>query len=260
MSKCFVIGQNLRSSSKYEEATKAFKHGADNDGCVWCIFVYAEILRSNHDKLYAALPYYLEGAIRGHSTCIANLLEEVYNKEEFGLSCTTHGLYNFWIKIMIELDPKLNQDEAHDQRMNSREELRKGCRFCSTENLPEHHLCEGCRCYSYCCKEHQRSDWIANNHRGECRQLKILKHQYRHHAKKIRDAITSGVDPKTIESLQRLRTELGLNRVKEDYDELLQLLDNDDTKDRNKSPNRYDYLTGRPLDGTVHIGSTSNTI
>ena len=132
--------------------------------------------------------------------------------------------------------------------------------------MPERHLCEGCRCYSYCNKECQRRHWKKKNHRGECRQLKILKYYYRNHAKEIRDEIIRDVDPKTIARLQRVRTKLGLNQPKENYEDLLKLLDRyDDTNkdasnNNNKSPNPIEYFTGRAVDGTVHIGSTPSTI
>ena len=82
---------------------------------------------------------------------------------------------------------------------------------------------------------------------------------YRCKVKEIREAIMRGDDPKTIVRLQTLRTELGLNRPKEEYEELLVTLGDDDTNDTTKSPNRNEYLTARN-DGSVWIGSTSNMI
>ena len=63
----------------------------------------------------------------------------------------------------------------------------------------------------------QRQQGGGGNHIGECQQLKILKHHYRHYAKDSREAIIRGDDPKTIDRLQALRTRLGLNRPKEEY-------------------------------------------
>ena len=74
--------------------------------------------------------------------------------------------------------------------------------------------------------------------------------------KEIRAAITDGVDPKDIPRLQNLRTALGLNRPKEEYEELLLHLGDDSNSD---IQNRYKYLTARK-DGTVHIGSTPEVI
>jgi len=95
---------------------------------------------------------------------------------------------------------------------------------------------------------------------AECRHLKILQEYCKpRHVKEIREAIISGVDPKEIPRLQNLRTALGLNRPKEEYEELLLILSDDDINDTNYSPNRYEYLVGRN-DGTFHIGSTPNVI
>jgi len=95
---------------------------------------------------------------------------------------------------------------------------------------------------------------------AECRQFMILKEYFKpHYAREIRVAIIAGDDPKTIVRLQTLRTQLGLNRPKEDYEELLLSLSDDDKNDISKSPNRYEYLIARK-DGTVHIGSTPNII
>ena len=98
------------------------------------------------------------------------------------------------------------------------------------------------------------------NHMAECRQFMILKEYLkRRYAIEIREAIMRGEDPKNIPRLQTVRTQLGLNRPKEEYEELLLLLSDDDKNDINKSPNRYEYLVARK-DGTVHIGSTPNII
>ena len=73
----------------------------------------------------------------------------------------------------------------------------------------------------------------------------------------IWDAITDGQDPKEIHTLQRLRMKLGLNGPKEEYEELLLILSDDDTNDTKNCSNCYEYLVGRN-DGTVHIRSTPN--
>jgi hypothetical protein len=52
-----------------------------------------------------------------------------------------------------------------------------------------------------------------------------------------------------------------LNRPKEDYDELIELLNTDDGDGDGGSnrPNRYEYLVATRK-GTVHIGSTPESI
>jgi len=100
---------------------------------------------------------------------------------------------------------------------------------------------------------------LSTDSGGECRQLKILKHHYRHYVEEIREAIIRGDNPKDIDRLQALRTLLGLNRPKEDYKELLLLFSDDDKNDTRKSPVGLEYLTARK-DGTVWIGSTPNVM
>ena len=120
---------------------------------------------------------------------------------------------------------------------------------------------------------------------GECRQVILLRKYCKpSYVKEIREAIIGGQDPKEIHTLQRLRMKLGLNRPKEEYEELLLSLANDDDNNNNNSSNtmkrgtklkikgldnsgtvintkieNLEYLTARK-DGTVYIGSTPNVI
>jgi len=72
--------------------------------------------------------------------------------------------------------------------------------------------------------------WNEWNHIGECRQVILLRKYCKpQYVKEIREAIISGQDPKEIHKLQRLRLKLGLNRPKEEYAELMLLL-NDNNK------------------------------
>jgi len=98
-----------------------------------------------------------------------------------------------------------------------------------------------------------------------------------HYVEEIREAIIRGDDPKTINRLQTLRSKLGLDRPKEDYEELLMLRfqnndtndndinsdinanDNDNENNINNSPDPYEYVVGRK-DGTVHIGSSPGAL
>jgi len=70
---------------------------------------------------------------------------------------------------------------------------------------------------------------------SECRQVIILRKYCKPaYIKEIREAIIGGEDPKDIHTLQRLRMKLGLNRPKEEYEELLLRLNNDDNNNNNK--------------------------
>ena len=69
---------------------------------------------------------------------------------------------------------------------------------------------------------------------NECRQAIILRKYCKpSYVKEIRDAIIDGQDPKEIHTLQRLRMKLGLNRPKEEYEELLLILSNDENNNNN---------------------------
>ena len=64
---------------------------------------------------------------------------------------------------------------------------------------------------------------------NECRQVILLRKYCKpSYVKEIREAIMDGQDPKNMHTLQRLRTKLGLNRPKEEYEELLLRLTDDD--------------------------------
>merc|ERR1711992_30849 len=146
--------------------------------------------------------------------------------------------------------------------------------------------CGQCSYYSYCSKSCQTYHWQEQNHCGECRQLKILRKYHKPHKREIRNPIKNGQDPKTIPQLQLLRQKLGLTRSKEEYEPLMERLSNANNaptitnscchnknnkkkcnkknKRKNKNTycqviNPYEYAVARK-DGTVHIGSTPDTI
>jgi len=71
---------------------------------------------------------------------------------------------------------------------------------------------------------------------NECRQVILLRKYCKpSYIKEIRKAIFDGQDPKEIHTLQRLRMKLGLNRPKEEYEELLVSLANDDDNNNNNN-------------------------
>lgn len=107
------------------------------------------------------------------------------------------------------------------KRKEVKEEFLNICRVCSKEDSKERAFekCGSCKHYSYCGKEHQRIHWFEQNHKGECRQLKILKKYCKpRYLRNFREAILHGEDPKTIVRLQTIRTQLGLTRPEEDYE------------------------------------------
>jgi len=204
-----------------------------------------------------ALPFYFESALRGHTRSMHEMVG-CYNEAE---PQPAPAFQNFWIKIMIELGDTMYTKE---ERLAWKKDERSVCANCGikgdSEDMTSKKWCGGCRYYSYCGKDCQTYHWKEEKHRNECRQVILLRKYCKpSYIKEIRDAITDGQDPKEIHTLQRLRMKLGLNRPKEEYEELLLILSDDDINDTNYSPNRYEYLVGRN-DGTFHIGSTPNVI
>merc|ERR1711992_364159 len=140
--------------------------------------------------------------------------------------------------------------------------------------------CGKCSYYSYCSKSCQQYHWKEQNHCGECRQLKILRNYHKPHKREIRNPIKNGQDPKTIPQLQLLRQKLGLTRSKEEYEPLVERLNenknngncnsncnkcsNRNKKSNNKKNNNskscqflnpYEFAVARK-DGSVQIGSS----
>ena len=211
----------------------------------------------------------IESAIRGHLPSI-NYLVDGYRTTK---PVPAYALVSFWMKLMNEItdfedkrsevQKKYYDNITEEKRKKNKKDILNHCFICSKEDSKDRTFdkCSICKYYSYCCKDHQLIHWKkkTGNHMAECRQFMILKEYFKpRYAIEIREAIVSGVDPKNIPRLQTLRTQLGLNRPKEDYEELvLRLNDNNNSNISRLDP--CEYLVGRK-DGTVHIGSTPNII
>jgi len=97
--------------------------------------------------------------------------------------------------------------------------------------------------YAYCGKDCQTYHWKEGKHMNECRQLILLRKYCKpSYVKEIREAIIGGQDPKEIHTLQRLRMKIGLNRPKEEYEELLLSLENDDINNNNNNKNNNNTM------------------
>jgi len=246
---------------------------------VACMFYYAEVQRNHNNQasFHLALPWTLEGALRGHIHCMKLLVIVYYNQKKVPESqqVEAEALRNYWIQMMVEFseERKIKEDV-------------KSCSSCcksknknSEDNKSNNNGTE---------KNDKRSDTtiIIGEEEEESttahRQLSLLRHYNKpHDAIEIRKAILRGEDPKKLQTLQTVRTKLGLNQPEEHYQELLVFLNTTDTdtdtdtdnnnsqdnnnnnhnnkNERQRSANRFDYLIGRK-DGTVHIGSTPELI
>mmetsp|Transcript_48318 Transcript_48318/g.54761 ORF Transcript_48318/g.54761 Transcript_48318/m.54761 type:complete len:295 (+) Transcript_48318:157-1041(+) len=269
-SKYWSVGFDLVIAKQLDLAIETFHRGAATHGCVACIYYYVE-LQVDRGQVHLALPWAMEGAIRGHVVCMEKLIYNCYN-----LAKPVHAgaLYNFWEKTIIAFG---STSFTKEKRKHYKKELANKCFTCDKVDSESPNMkfekCGVCKYYSYCGKECQTYHWKTQNHIGECRQLKLLRTFYSlRKGKEIREALIRGEDPTTVELLQTLRNELGLNRPTHEYEDLMVQLgsttsdtttnnNNTNTNNNNTSnrPNPYEYLVARK-DGTVHIGSTPNTI
>ena len=253
----FAVGVNLLKEDHHDLALDAFLRGAKNDDCVGCMYLYVftqhEFSQHKCNTAHLEVPWALEGAIRGQIGCMV-ILTDIYST--MTEPAVANALMSFWVKMTIELgDTNITEEERKDVKKF----FANVCYVCGKEDSKDKlfEKCGNCKYYTYCGKNCQTRHWSEQNHIAECRQLQILREYCKsRHVKEIREAIIAGVDPKEIPRLQLLRTNLGLNRPKEEYEELLLHLGDDSYSD---IQNRYKYLTARK-DGTVHIGSTPEAI
>mgnify|MGYP006085141397 CR=1 FL=1 len=224
----------------------AFELGAEA-GCVPCMFWHSQRPRDLGLGLDLVLPFMIECAIRGNKVRMYNLLQFYWSRNQFCLLL-------FWDKLVASLeDSETVQLRKQDRKETRRAHLCNNCAACGCKRTDETVLltCEGCKVYWYCSKECQRYHWIVCNHSGECRQNKILRKYCKTEiVREIRDAIIRGEDPKTIGSLQKLRSKLGLNQPRENYENLVDAM----TRDTNS-----EFKVCRK-NGKLLIGSSPNAI
>ena len=98
--------------------------------------------------------------------------------------------------------------------------------------------CGVCKYYSYCGKDCQTRQMSTSHIVTQILQTILCK--------EIREAIIGGQDPKEIHTLQRLRMKLGLNRLKEEYEELLlSLADYDNNNNNNNNTTNKNIIMKR---------------
>mmetsp|Transcript_34143 Transcript_34143/g.39283 ORF Transcript_34143/g.39283 Transcript_34143/m.39283 type:complete len:410 (+) Transcript_34143:79-1308(+) len=116
----FVIGYRLFHNREFLTKNKtqklamdAFLKGCVQEGCVPCMFYYCH-MQLALGRVHLALPWLLEGAIRGHLPCQHRLVNECYNEaapEEVDV------LSNFWAKILISHGSHyITEDMRNDAR------------------------------------------------------------------------------------------------------------------------------------------------
>jgi len=187
-------------------------------GCVPSMAMYG-ILGYPHGRVqkHLALPWLTEAAIRGHTKSMGTFTFQVYTTNDVTYSESEHSFLKalkvYWLLVSLELAeeawvPEVTKNEIHDAKKLAKGDLKKG-------------------------------------NEVECKQLAILKQYHRPYAVEIAERlIVGGENAEFISELQELRTKLGLNRPRVEYEEFANNLYSYPTKD----------LLGRS-DGTVQMGS-----
>ena len=278
------------------QVRNAYKIGAEN-GCIISIKEYALALAVRHettnDCIQLALPWALEGAIRGNSDCyriLINIYAAACEKVDAYSPC---ALCDYWMKFSnkwgIKNDTKDENEEiitSKDQKKRCgviRNELKdtllfKECAMCDEADSVEFNVtlqrCEQCKMYYYCSEKCQSHHWNNQGHRSECKQYQILQKYHKPYAKEIRDAIKRGDDPKDIVRLQILRKKLGLTRPRTEYEQYQTIKGSEGTEESTEltaefstfsleeetpAVNPYSLLIARE-DGTVYLGSIPTVI
>ena len=227
------------------ESLYLLKRGAIEHGCPHSMVAYAQFSLSVYNgkvNFHTAVPWYLEGAIRGSGSCVTQLISEIYRNDEAVL---TKALTLYWMKMFPNFADWDNINDSDLLKLDLDQvngSIERSCAICGKEDTETLTLkqCIGCSVCCYCSQECQIAHWEVHNHRGECKQLKILNKYHKPYAKEIREAVIRG--DTNIPALEKLRYKLGLSRPLEDYVDL-------DLSDRGKQ-----FLVGRN-DGTLWAGS-----
>jgi hypothetical protein len=217
--------RNKLDQKKYIfEWVEVLKHGSTEYKCVASMYDYGTFFinnRSNLGCIHLATPWLLEGAIRGSGLCVETLIDSIYNE----VKPMPTALMAYWLKMNTKLIELREGGEEHQNApkldaMDYKDELGRQCFICLKKDSEILTLqqCMGCKMYCYCSQDCQTTHWEKLNHRGECKQLKILNKYHKPYAKIIRNAAIQG--DTDIPELQKLRYKLGLERPDKDTEEL----------------------------------------
>jgi len=194
-----------------------------------------------HQRILFAQPWILEGTIRGHFGCFSTLMKMYADARPN----SAVALISYWSKIFNRLrESKLEINELKGR-------IVRVCAICLKQDTATLVLqqCMGCSMYCYCSETCQTKHWEEQNHRGECKQLKILNKYHKPYAKEIRDNAVVGGSTE-IPALEKLRYKLGLTRPIEEYKEFYLY----GTHEGKAIANPFEYVLARG-NGTLWIGS-----
>jgi hypothetical protein len=202
------------------------KRGAIEHGCVHSMVVYAQLSVCVYKRkaiVHSAIPWYLEGAIRGSRSCVIESVK-IYTKDE---AVSMKALTLYWMNMSRNFAAWDTSSDSDFENLNSdggydliNTIIEQSCAICGKEDTETLTLkqCIGCSACCYCSQECQTAHWEEHNHRGECKQLKILNKYHKPYAKEIYEAVIRG--DTNIPALEKLRYKLGLSRPLEDYVDL----------------------------------------
>ena len=183
-----VYVQAMAGKLTIGEKFRLINRGITEDDCVHCMFYMGVLLGGNpFVTSHAALPWYLEGAIRGSLRCTMSLIWGFY------IDLKTAALMDYWGKISKKYFSDVVLDDAIELK-NAKCALVRECIICSKTDTKTLTLkqCEGCSVYCYCSEECQTIHWKEHKHRNECKQVQILNKYHKPYAKEIRDAVIRG--------------------------------------------------------------------
>ena len=235
-----VYVQAMAGKLTIGEKFRLINRGITGDDCVHCMFYMGVLLGGNpFVTSHAALPWYLEGAIRGSIQSTRSLMGRFYIQNAAAL----HG---YWGEIFRKHFSE--HGNALGEHKDLKDLVERECAICSKTDTKTLTLqqCKGCSAYCYCGEGCQAIHWEEHKHRNECKQVQTLNKYHKPYAKEIRDAVIRG--DKEIPTLEKLRYKLGLTRPQEEYIEFFELTHS------GKKIDPDDYLVGRE-DGTLWVGS-----
>mmetsp|Transcript_33204 Transcript_33204/g.38284 ORF Transcript_33204/g.38284 Transcript_33204/m.38284 type:complete len:370 (+) Transcript_33204:213-1322(+) len=233
--------------------------GAIEEGCVHSMFhigLYHTRPNLGEKFLHVALPWFLEGSIRGSIKCAKMLIMEVYDKAQPHIP---DALQVYWRRLIAKYDEQhLFETSEKSMLRDVKEDLERKCIICGKKDTKRLTLrqCMGCSTYCYCGEACQATHWEKHKHRSECKQVKILNKYHKPFAKEIRKAAIRG---ETHPALEKLRNKLGLTRPTAEYQALGSPFRVRRTPTPNTTVDTYPHLIARE-DGTVWIGSTPHAI
>jgi len=236
---------------KYNEREfiNTLMRGAKEYGCVNSMLKIGQFSTQPH----FGLPWLLEAVIRGSPSRVTTfLVMEIYAKARDKANPNPPiALITYWKKMEAKYEKwsDVTYNTYNIKVPDTKDLLTRRCAVCSKKDTDTLTLrqCIGCSMCCYCSEDCQLIDWEENNHKSECRQIKILNKYHKPYAKEIRQATIRG---ETHPALEKLRHKLGLSRPTEDYQEL-----RDANTYEGKPIDPYEYVVARE-DGTVWIGST----